>query len=332
MKKRTLSAIAVASITCFVAVSAAVYTNAFDSDQNVDTPATEAAISLQDVPEEPTAESAETAIRTLAAPAAPETVTKDDIFHMMLNSIDYYDQVSGTIYFPNAQDLQIINSIQFECSLSETTAHKQYTQTQTESPVNAVTADAVETVAANNTSIIFEEEAYCTKDVSVTIDPLTATYENNAFDAISLEEVSDIPDEERITTASDGQPCYSYRTNPTNVPEASISIFPQEMAFGFLSDFSLWNMDAVTEWNGRTCYSISGTTTEAYGGKLNVASFTFLVDANTGVLLQYIGYDADGKISDYLYTENIQFDENAAAIPAFSVAVLSGYTERTTTD
>jgi hypothetical protein len=60
---------------------------------------------------------------------------------------------------------------------------------------------------------------------------------------------------------------------------------------------------------------------------LGVDSFTFLVDANTGVLLQYIGYNADGAISDYLYTENMQFEEQAEEVPVCSDAVLAGNTE-----
>lgn len=317
MKKKILSIVAFSSVACCAVVGTAIY--AYSSNVYLDTDAStsSAAISLQSVPEETTS-------RTLAVPVQPETATKNDIYHMMLNSIDYYDQVSGTIYTPDTADMQVVDSIDFATSLSATTAH--YTKTQSEVDTDTCTADTVEQVVSTDTPLS-QEEVYCNQDATVTIDSLAKTYQTSAFDAISLDQVTDVPDEERITTAEDGQPCYSYRTNPTNVPDASISIFPQEMAFGFLSDPDLWEIDDITEWEGRTCYAISGTTTADYGAKLGVDSFTFLVDANTGVLLQYIGYNADGAISDYLYTENMQFEEQAEEVPVCSDAVLAGNTK-----
>ncbi|SCI68497.1 Uncharacterised protein [uncultured Ruminococcus sp.] len=52
-----------------------------------------------------------------------------------------------------------------------------------------------------------------------------------------------------------------------------------------------------------------------------------MVDVNTGVLIQYIGYDDNGEISDYIYTENISFENKADKVETFSNNELTGYEE-----
>ena len=142
-----------------------------------------------------------------------------------------------------------------------------------------------------------------------------------------LNSVCEIPNNERITIEDDGQPCYNYRANPTNVPEASMCIFPQEMAFGFLADQELWDMENTENVDGKLCYHIIGKTSEDYGKKLNVSTFELYVDVNTGVLLKYIGYDKNDVISDYLYTENICYENEAETIKSFSNEMVTGFQE-----
>ena len=71
----------------------------------------------------------------------------------------------------------------------------------------------------------------------------------------------------------------------------------------------------------------SGTAEEDYGSKFNVSTFELMVDVNTGVLIQYIGYDDNGEISDYIYTENISFENKADKVETFSNNELTGYEE-----
>ncbi len=59
----------------------------------------------------------------------------------------------------------------------------------------------------------------------------------------------------------------------------------------------------------------------------NVSTFELMVDVNTGVLIQYIGYDDNGEISDYIYTENISFENKADKVERFSNNELTGYEE-----
>lgn len=38
--------------------------------------------------------------------------------------------------------------------------------------------------------------------------------------------------------------------------------------------------------------------------------FAFYVDKQTGTLLEYVGYNANGEISDYMGSSNIRFDDS----------------------
>lgn len=112
----------------------------------------------------------------------------------------------------------------------------------------------------------------------------------------------------RVTVEDNGNPSYHYRTDITNTYLASVSLLPQEMTFGFLTDFDVWDVERTEEYVGRKCYIVSGKTNENYGQKLGVEKFTFYVDCETGVLLKYIGYDESQNIRSYIITENISFD------------------------
>ncbi|MCD7729908.1 MAG: hypothetical protein LUI05_00210 [Oscillospiraceae bacterium] len=54
-----------------------------------------------------------------------ETPTKEDILHMMLNSIDYYNYASGTVAYANPNDLScaIIVDFQIDIPRSESYWH-----------------------------------------------------------------------------------------------------------------------------------------------------------------------------------------------------------------
>ena len=280
---------------------------------SVTEPATEAATATVNIPKA-TGRKLETAVSSSSA-------TKDDIYHIMLNSIDYYDKVSGTVYFP-ANDT--CNKIEFQTVLSESKAFFRHTQYNADMS-KSVSMDAVDSMADTN-DIIYDTEMYCDGESScISVDNTEKTYASNPGYVITLDSVLDIPDDERITMESDGNPCYNLTTNPTNVPEASISLFPQEMTFGFLKNKELWDIEGIEKYDGKECYHITGKTEEEYGNKLNVSKFDFMVDVNTGVLLQYMGYDEIGNISDYMYTDGISFEDSAENVKAFSENLITSY-------
>ena len=58
---------------------------------------------------------------------------------------------------------------------------------------------------------------------------------------------------------------------------------------------------------------------------MNVSSFEFLVDTATGVLMRYDGYDENGKLRDFMHTDNIRFEEKAEEVTALPANITEEY-------
>ena len=239
-------------------------------------------------------------------------LTKDDVFYMMLNAQFNYDKISGKIV--NGQTMDMPMCVDFSVDLADGGNYSKVT-------VNPVVLN--ESYSENlsaDTDIIDEyktddckkyEEHFIDKNgQAINFNNLDRTkYVEKMFDSYDRDDVIKIDNEERITEI-EGEKCYCYVSNPMITGYESICINPQEMAFGFLEDQSLWEITGETEYIGRKCLVIEGNTEQDYGSKLNVDKFSFLVDYETGILLKYTGFDIDGNLSDYMYAEEISFDYN----------------------
>ena len=212
-------------------------------------------------------------------------ITKDNIYFQMLNAIDYYNYVEGIIVFANGNVIDPIN-ISFQSNLIEGKAYSK--------------------VFNNNCNL----ETYCDNN-----DNLITVYNNknksysNSFGVVTKKDALAIENSKRITLESDGYKGYNYRSNPTNVALASVCLMPQEVAFGFLEDQSLWEITGTERLLDINCAIIKGKTTDSYGEKLGVNEFVFYVDLNTGVLLKYEGFNKDGILSDFMYVKEISFSD-----------------------
>jgi len=248
---------------------------------------------------------------------SPSEATQDDIFYKMLNAIDYYTQVSGKIIDAEG-NINTPITIEFQSNLEDVSAYSTY---------------SVSDLTSRTNSIIQDKEYYIENGVRTELDNINDTYLQDC-DVLTPDEnlplvySREMTNDNRITVDEEGIKCYQYRCNITNVHGASICIFPQEMAFGFLEDKSLWSIKETTTYLNRQCWSIEGQTEPDYGDKLGVNTFTFLVDTQTGVLLKYEGFDDDGNLSDYMYAENINFDNSAEDVQTLSDSALEQYESR----
>lgn len=244
--------------------------------------------------------------------------TKEDILHMMLNSIDYYNYASGTIAYANPNDLSCAIVVDFQSDIPSSKSYSHIVQKNTElAKVNAaINQTSLNVLTDVNMSeyVLTDREVYYNADSGISLNNVERSYKDMSYATISRSNVSTISDDKRFEIDENGIPCYYYRANPTNVDDASICLFPQEMAFGFLLDFDLWEIDGSETYEGRDCVILSGKTNEDYGKKIGVEKFIFYVDKQTGTLLKYIGYNVDGEISDYMVSSNIRFDDSSFAI------------------
>lgn len=243
---------------------------------------------------------------------------KEDILHMMLNSIDYYNYASGTIAYANPNDLSCAIVVDFQSDIPSSKSYSHIVQKKTElakvnTAINQTSLNVLTDVNMRE-NILTDREVYYNADSGISLNNVEKSYEDMSYATISRSNVSVISDDKRFEINENGIPCYYYRANPTNVDDASICLFPQEMAFGFLLDFNLWNIDGSEIYEGRDCVVLSGKTNEDYGNKIGVDQFVFYVDKQTGTLLKYMGYNANGEISDYMVSSNIKFDDSGFAI------------------
>ena len=265
-------------------------------------------------------EIAEAEVRVLKKAAEPEKATKDDIFYMMLNSIDYYDKVSGRFVHKSARS-EYYDEVVFQTCLSDTNAfsvYRSYYATE-DTDEEKISSGTVETEQ--------EYSQYCDGSSFISVFPKTKNWENISNSIISMDKVIDIPDQERMFT-KEGMPGYAYKTNPTNVIMSNSCLFPQEYAFGFLQDQSLWDIAEITNYQGRKCYIINGNTTPEYGAQMRVDTFEFIVDANTGVLMRYDGYNENGELCDFMHTDNIKFEEESEPVEVLPDGIMEEYTEQ----
>lgn len=320
MKKIILNGIAAALVVGVTVSAAAIFSG--NSEKT-------ASIQGTDVIIEPVIENKETisssvdsevnkteAVRKLETAPECNTADKDTVFHIMLNSIDYFDKVSGTMKF-SSDNVNVVNVVEFQSVISKAESYSRFTQCSANN-MTELSAGSLKTPE-------FENIVYCKDGKKIDIYPNSKTYccEENAL--ITLDDAVPIKDEERISVAEDGMPVYNYRNNPTNVVMSSMCLFPQEITIGFLEDRDLWEIEGVKEFSGLNCYVIHGKTSEDYGAKLNVSEFEFLVDVNTGVLVRYEGFDANGNLSDFMYTENLKFGDPAESVAKYSDKLVEGY-------
>lgn len=114
----------------------------------------------------------------------------------------------------------------------------------------------------------------------------------------------------RIKTDSSKINTYFYRPDLNALNHSRESVVPQEMAFGYLSDFSKWSIAGQETVAGRNCFKIEGKLTGEYARKLNAYSYTLWVDSETGILLKYKNYGKNGQETDSLETLQISVDAN----------------------
>lgn len=255
--------------------------------------------------------------RKLKKPVDYNNSSKDDIFYMMLNSIDYFDKVSGKI-LSKSYNSDYISIIDFQTELSSTKAYS--------------ACRYVDEIAYSKTSSIDFESIkpdclqYCDGNNFVIVYPKEESFEYANYSIKSLNNSIPIPNSERLSSI-DGVPVYAYRCDPTNVDMSNKCLFPQELTFGYLQDKNIWNVVDIVDYKNTKCYLIKGDVSPEYGEKMHADSFEFLVDVNTGILMKYESFDVDGNISNYMYTENIKFEDDATDVTAFSKNIIKGYKE-----
>ncbi len=180
--------------------------------------------------------------------------TKSYIYHMMLNSVDYFDSAEG------------------ECS------HGDYKYVfRTDIPAQS----AHETVYYGN-ELTDEHDYYINKP------PVVEELENGRQHIYKFDTQTTVifpKDSYRRFMESDGRTSASLRTDWTNLQCSQEFLLPQNIALTCLSDFDTWDITGIEEKSGRKCAVLEGTCSRG--------DFKLSVDTETGIMLfcHVNGYD-----------------------------------------
>ncbi len=207
---------------------------------------------------------------------------KTDIYHKMLNSIDYFNRAELTMETSMLGDE--ITTVEYMTDIDAGLSYQA-----------VFSGDRV------------VNEAFGTSENVIFVDNVGKMYMKNYLPIYSRDDTPYIPLSERITM-EDGIPCYSYRRNVTNCPYASYCLVPQEITFSYLKDFNRWEIeDSNASYLNRSCVKISGCVEGYISEKHDADSFTMLVDDQTGVLMQFAAY-RNGDISRYMNVKKCAFE------------------------
>lgn len=259
-----------------------------------------------------------------------DSMTKDQLYYKCMNTLEYLGQVSGSVSTLYGENTPHVFEGEFEFDFVNDIYH---------SVVNAVGVSDPSLNQINeyyndgNTYVTLCNYSGSQEDICIVKDEGSPTMKTVVFaDAcpvsLSESEAALNEDSEIVTSIeqlSDEQLYSTYGADPTGAHEIGTFYIPQEMTEGFLKNFDNWEITGTQEVQGRTCIVVNGNADPEYGDRFGVSSFEILVDQETGVWMQYEGYDADGVVQAYVYTENIQFDTNAVSVPAYSSECSENY-------
>lgn len=100
-----------------------------------------------------------------------------------------------------------------------------------------------------------------------------------------------------------------YRNNILDLYYAEYSIYPQTTACYYMYAPSQWELSSEEEIAGRSCWKVEGEVSLE-----PVRGIAMWIDKETGCLLQYKGYDEDGKETEYLITDEISYDADVTPV------------------
>ena len=264
--------------------------------------------------------SAETIVLQTEPVIEPQVLTQAQLYYKCLNTLEYLNQISGSVVLRNGCNYPTITHGTFSFDFIN---GQYYADVNEFDPEDDTTCIQNVKTYTNGTDCIrlFDEKGNAEN---------TYTEETCELSLAAQTFPNAYPSETDVMTAdSANAEAVFYGTlgwDPTGAHELVGCFIPQEISIGYLENFDNWEIIDTKEVQGRTCAIVQGIADPSYGDRFGVSTFEILVDQETGVWMQFEGYAEDGTISDYIYTENMCFGDMAQAVPQFSDSMTAGYT------
>lgn len=203
---------------------------------------------------------------------------KSFIYHMMLNSVDYFTTAKGSLVY--AIDLNMPINAEFSTNIPEIYAHESE-KLSDGNIMDTYVFDGMNYTVTNNS----------TYDVSYWSEPVEFN----------------ISDNERLITLDEGGSLAINRNDLTHLPmSSSCCLFPQGYAMSRMSDFDTWNITGCEEFLQKKCAVIEGS--------FNNGTFVMYVDINHGSMLKYEEYSWDGTMTGYIETTSLEYESDVEKV------------------
>lgn len=235
---------------------------------------------------------------------------KETIFNNMLNSIDHYNAVEGVFTSTLLSD-QGETVVSYATDISKQESYQSVVGPE----------DAMEVIANDGYIYTFDsnEKTYRVNEADRQIALSKRVQVDNSVLELprvsnSVASIASLDDSlyDRVGT-KDGMPVYHYRTDLTNTSYANASIFPQELTFGLLTDKDSWEITGTTNYVGREAVVIEGIVKDPiYAEKINASEFQLVVDLDSGIVLEFKGFDSQGNETESMKTTEINILKDGA--------------------
>lgn len=211
-----------------------------------------------------------------------DPVTKEDYINKMLNSVDFYNEVSGSI------ETNMLNGDIYNIEYS----------------LNFNDGKAYEHEIGNN----YDNETYVQYGLKFNFDNINITQnksiivEKLKFDENYSEHFNS---DFQTTYGAD----YVYGKDFTGIDSsAMISLYPRQFVNDLMYDFDLWEIGDKITYLDRDCQIIKGTIPSEFQYSFdNAETFKLIMDRESGIMLDLECYAPNGNVSLYTHTTSISF-------------------------
>ena len=274
---------------------------------------------------------------------------KVGIIGKMLNSVDYYDQVSGNFITSDTSRPDLCDILSVQCDVTEgrtmeTITRFDFWNTPAE-VVDGAEPDGYVDEYFGTFSVYTDGE----QEYDLMLEPNFSgvvngyyrhgLYADKRIDGaqidpqIYLDWLSQNPDvksyEREWKAVEDG--VQVWREDCTNTRVATSFLRPTELVTRLLLDTDLWEISGSEEFLGRDCVVLAGDIHMELGEQdenyyRQPGEFKMLVDEETGCMLKCLVYNVGGELSEWYVTRDIAFDGDAQEVAEVDFSTLTDYT------
>lgn len=210
-------------------------------------------------------------------------VSKEDYINKMLNSVDFYNEVSGKI--ETNMNNGDIDNIEYSLNFNDGKAYEHET--------------------GNN----YDNETYVQYGQQFIFDNINKT-QNKRIIIEKLKSDENYAVHFNSGFQTDYGADFMYDKDFTGINVSSgLSIYPRQLVNDLMYDFNLWEVGDRITYLSRDCQIIKGNIPSEFQYSFgNAETFKLIMDRETGIMLDLECYTSNGIVTSYTHTTNISFD------------------------